>query len=244
MTAAAVAGFLPSTSGFRFANDFPHVPLLSIGVPGVVRVPIGDAANGLCGGMAFAVRDLFEAGRPPPGETEPPPEGSPLFEFLVRRLMDSFDLPSGPVRYLELMDPVLPDGETWLSRIGLAPHGRAWRMVRQEWPTIKADIDAGRLSTLGLVKVKSVNPFDLGKDHQVLAYGYDLSGTRLSLSLYDPNWPLRDDVRMSIDVGHPGSPATVSYAPADERPVISFFRTEYRRAVPPAGVTRDVPLGA
>jgi hypothetical protein len=28
----------------------------------------------------------------------------------VRRLFDSFDLPFGPVRYLELMDPALPDG--------------------------------------------------------------------------------------------------------------------------------------
>jgi hypothetical protein len=53
----AVPGFLPSRQGFRFANDFPHVPLRWIGVPGVIRIPIGDASNGLCGGMAFAARD-------------------------------------------------------------------------------------------------------------------------------------------------------------------------------------------
>ena len=30
---------------------------------GPITVPVGDAANGLCGGMAWTVRDLFEAGQ-------------------------------------------------------------------------------------------------------------------------------------------------------------------------------------
>ncbi|MCI0635653.1 MAG: hypothetical protein L0206_17315 [Actinobacteria bacterium] len=52
-----VPGFLPSTSGFRFANAFSNVPVRRIGIPSVISVPIGDASNGLCGGMAFAARD-------------------------------------------------------------------------------------------------------------------------------------------------------------------------------------------
>ena len=55
--------FSPSASGFRFPNSFPHVPVRHIGIPGVVSIPIGDASNGLCGGMVFAARDYFEAGR-------------------------------------------------------------------------------------------------------------------------------------------------------------------------------------
>jgi len=43
MPSRIVSGCLPSTSGFRFANSFPHVPLRRIGIPGVVSVPIGDA---------------------------------------------------------------------------------------------------------------------------------------------------------------------------------------------------------
>ena len=69
MTTRTVPGFLPSTSGFAFANDFPKVPVRHIGIPGVVSVPIGDASNGLCGGMAFAARDYFEARMPPPADT-------------------------------------------------------------------------------------------------------------------------------------------------------------------------------
>src|SRR5450756_534411 len=56
-----VSGFLPSTSGFHFPNRFPHVPDLKINVLGQ-QIAIGDAANGLCGGMVFTARDYFEAG--------------------------------------------------------------------------------------------------------------------------------------------------------------------------------------
>ena len=230
MAGAVVPGFLPSTGGFRFANDFPHVPLRSIGIPGVLAVPIGDASNGLCGGMAFAARDYFEAGRTPPPETAVPGAG-PLYDYLVRRLLDSFSLPFGPSRYLELMNPALPDGESFLSRLGWAPHGRAWRMVNDEWPKLRGDIDAGRLSPLGLVKVKSANPFDLGENHQVLAYGYDLTGSRLTLRIYDPNRPNRDDVTMALSIGDPAHPIAITSTPATT--VFTFFRVTYARARPP-----------
>jgi hypothetical protein len=226
-----VPGFLPSTSGFAFANDFPHVPVRRIGVPGVVSVPIGDASNGLCGGMAFAARDYFEAGRPPPPDATPPAEG-PLFDYLVERLFASFDLPLGPTRYLTLMSPLLPDGETMWSRLGLAPHGRAWRTVKQEWPAIRRDIDGGTPSPLGLVRIRSHDPFDLKENHQVLAYGYDLTGSSLFLRVYDPNRPGRDDVTLSLDLGDPTRPTPVSTVPAG-RPVLALFRVPYRRVSPP-----------
>jgi hypothetical protein len=227
----AVAGFAPSTSGFGFANDFPHVPVRHIGVPGVVSIPIGDASNGLCGGMVFAARDYFEAGRQPPADTTAPGEG-PLFDYLCKRLFDSFGLPLGPGRYLELMSPLVSDGETFLSRLGLAPHGRAWRMVNQEWPAVRLDIDRGHPSPLGLVTVKSSNPMDLKQDHQVLAYGYDLGGDGLTLHLYDPNQPGRDDVTLTLSVDHPSQPTVVTMSPSGPT-VYAFFRVTYTPALPP-----------
>jgi hypothetical protein len=226
-----VRGFLPSTSGFRFANSFPSVPLRHIGVPGVVSLPIGDASNGLCGGMAFAARDYFEAHRSPPPDTAPPKEG-PLFDYLVDRLFDSFDLPLGPARYLQLMSPLLADGETLWSSLGLTPHGRAWRMVRDEWPKVRSDIDAGHPSPLGLVRVKSSDPSDLKQNHQVLAYGYDLAGSSLTLYLYDPNLPGGDDVRLSLSLENPRRPIPVTMSPA-RAPVFAFFRVTYRPAESP-----------
>lgn len=231
MAEGTVEGFLPSTSGFSFANAFPHVPVRRIGIPGVISLPIGDASNGLCGGMAYAVRDYFEAGRPPPPDTTPPGEGV-LFDYLVDRLFDSFDLPLGPARYLGLMNPLLSDGESVWSRLGLVPHGRAWRMVNEEWPMIRNDIDRGHPSPLGLVTVKSANPVDLKLNHQVLAYGYEVSGDMASLRLLDPNLPGRDDVTLSLSVADPARSTAVTLVPS-ERPVFAFFRTAYRPRRPP-----------
>ena len=104
-------------------------------------------------------------------------------------------------------------------------------MINEEWPKVRSDLDAGTLSPLGLVKVKSLNPMDLGQDHQVLAYAYDVAGGRLTLRIYDPNWPNRDDVTLSLPVTDPNRPAAVTYAPAS--PVYSFFRVTYARATPP-----------
>ena len=197
----------------------------------MVSIPIGDASNGLCGGMVFAARDYFEADRPTPDDPTAPGDG-PLFEYLSRRLFDSFALPLGPARYLGLMSPLLPDGETVWSRLGLAPHGRAWRTVREEWPKIRADIDAGHPSPLGLVKVKSSDPRLLKRDHQVLAYGYDLEDGILRLRVYDPNKPGRDDVLLSLSVIDPTRPTVISTSPASG-PVYAFFRVTYGPAAPP-----------
>ena len=231
MTSNQVPGFLPSTSGFRFPNSFPRVPLRRIGIPGVVSVPIGDASNGLCGGMVFAARDYFERGSTPPLDTQPPDDG-PLFDYLVDRLFDSFDLPLGPARYLELMNPLLGDGETFWSRLGLAPHGRVLRMARDEWPRIRTEIDDGHPCPLGLVRVTSTDPLDLKENHQVLAFGYEFEGGRLTLRLYDPNRPDRDDITLSLTMQPAAAPTPVTTIPSGRR-VISFFRGAYRPATPP-----------
>ena len=203
----------------------------TIGIPGVISLPIGDASNGLCGGMVFAARDFFETERPVPDEDTPPGSG-PLFDYLCDRLFDSFDLPWGPTRYLTLMNPVLPDGETVWSRLGIGPHGRAWQTIHDAWPQVRADIDAGHPSPLGLVTVKSSDPWQLKHDHQVLAYGYELDEGILALSVYDPNLPGRDDVRLSLSIADPWHLTVMTMLPS-ARPVYAFFRVAYEAATPP-----------
>lgn len=228
-----VGGFLPSTSGLHFPNSFPHVPHFNIDVLGL-QVPIGDAARGLCGGMVFTTRDYFEAGSPPPADTTAPSSG-PLYDHLVKRLYDSFSLPLGPTIYLDLMNPGRPDHETDLSRIGFAPHGRAWVMINEAWPQIRADLDSNRLSPLGLVTVKSMDPLRLGENHQVLAYGYELDGTALSMRIYDPNYPNNDGLTLSLDIGDPQHTTPVTYSGnlGGDKVVWCFFRTHYTHATPP-----------
>src|SRR4051812_4494099 len=159
-----VADFLPSTRGFGFANSFPSQPAKVLPTP-FGNVPIGDASNGLCGGMVFAARDYFEAGVPQPigGRAA---LRQPLYDFILDRLFASFDLPNGPLKYYDWM--TASDHDTWIRS------GVARRTIVEEWPKVRADLDANRLACLGLVTVASLNPADLGKNHQVMAYGYTL----------------------------------------------------------------------
>lgn len=228
MPQVQVPGFLPSTGGLHFCNYYPHEPELQIKIPLGPTLPIGDAANGLCGGMAFTVRDFYEAKQTPPPDTSPPSAGSPLYDFIVQRLMDSFNLPLGIGRYVELMEPAFPD-----VGLGFGLPGRASVMVRDEWPHIQSDLDAGRLVPLGLVKVKSSNASDLCKNHQVLAYGYDLNGADLTIWLYDPNYPNDDEVNLRLSIASIQVPVSVTYTPADAEGVFCFFRTPYSPKQPP-----------
>lgn len=236
-----VPGFLPSRNGFHFSNSFPNTPDFRINVLGQT-IAIGNAANGLCGGMTYAARDIFQAAQmPPAGRTSP--TGGPLFDFIARRLMDSFELPGGPLKYLGLMNPGLPDHETDASRLGIAPHGRSWIMIRDEWPRIRADLDAGRLVNMALVRIKSLNPGDLGHNHQVLAWGYDLDGNTLDIRLYDPNFPEADNVCLTLNLADPQHTTPVVHN-RDAGDVFCFFRTGYTFASPPSFAPVVPPQGA
>lgn len=221
-----VPRFLPSTSGLHFANFYPHEPELTVSLPLGKTLPIGDAANGLCGGMAFAVADFHEANQSVPPDTQPPTAGSALYQFIVKRLFDSFNGPLGIGRYLELMEPAFPD-----VGLGFGLPGRASVMLHDEWPRIKSTLDTGHPAPLGLIKVKSDQPQDLGKNHQVLAYGYDLHGTDLTIWLYDPNYPDRDDVHIQLSTASIAVPVPLTYVPPE--PLFCFFHTAYAPAVPP-----------
>jgi hypothetical protein len=225
-----VPGFTPSANGLHFINAWPPEPDLVLELPGIGSIPVGDASNGLCGGMAYAVRDVFQTpGSAPIAATTQPARGTPLFDYLVGRLLDSFDVPHlGFARYYEWM--LTPDGDSGWPPL-LARRGVAWKTIIEEWePRIRPELDAGRLVCLGLVTVASPNPADLGKNHQVLAYGYDVDAAgRLTLLVYDPNTPAdqADDVRMSLSLLHPDQPTPITTNVAIDRPVRGFFRTEY-----------------
>ncbi len=179
----AVPGFLPSTNGLGFANRFPPGPTLRLGPIDPSRIGIGNAATGLCGGMSWYVRERFEAGAPIPPATSAPLNGTPLFNALVRRQVLSLDWLRVPLRFWRM------------SR--QRPADAAHRSMATEWPRIRADIDAGRLAMVGLVRQTSLNPLLLTQGHQVLAHAYVIDGDVVTLHVYDPNWPARDDVRIT-----------------------------------------------
>jgi hypothetical protein len=220
-----VKDFRPSVDGFHFQNSWPHEPDLTLPFP-TGPLKIGDAANGLCGGMAYAVRDYFEAGQPIPADTDNPPLHSPLYNYIVRRLFDSFDIPSGVAEYL-----------TWQ----LPTRNQFKDTVKDEWPKIRHNLDSGQLVALGLIRTRSFWPGELGKNHQVLTYGYDVDDAqRVTLLICDPNHANADDVTLTFSAGNPNGHADLAYVVSGQ-PVSSHseertygcFVTTYSHVTPP-----------
>lgn len=188
---SVVPGFLPSTNGLHFRNSFPPGPTVRLG-PFDTRIlgGLGDASAGLCGGMAWYVRERFEARQPIPADTQAPANSSPLFQALVRRQVLSLEWMRTPLGF-------------WLMAARGAEDA-ARRTRDTELPKIRASIEGGRLAMVGLVRQLGWNPLGQTDSHQVLAYGIDTLGDMTTVRIYDPNWPDRDDVTISV------GPATLS----------------------------------
>jgi len=227
-----LTGFVPSEHGFRFANAFPSVPGITIPTP-FGKIKLGNASKGLCGGMVFCALDYYLAKHPIPAANKPPTSDE-LFGRLVRRLLNSFNLPMGILNYYVLMQPGYPDGdEGRLSGNVFAPHGRAWQTIRVGWPAIKATLDSGQPCPLGLIRIKSAKLSDMGKNHQVLATGYDVMDDLLTLFIYDPNYPNRNNLTLSMSLASPEQATPIKYSAVNDLPVFAFFPVKYKFRSPP-----------
>jgi hypothetical protein len=223
----AGGSFLPSRDAFAFPNSWPSAPGVSVHTP-VGTIGIGNAARGLCGGMAFAALDYWHSQASPP-RTRPDP-GTSQYKFIVRRLVDSWHIPAGVAKYYAWM--CLPDADTTVRISGRTAtvRGVRRRTVEGEWPKVRVCIDAGQPAALGVVTVASSNPLLLGHNHQVLAYGYDTTRTQVSLDVYDPNSGPDDCVRIRFDTS---SGAPFAHNLNVDWPVRGFFVTAYRPVTPP-----------
>lgn len=221
MSERVVPGFLPSTKGLHFANRFPPGPTVRLGPIDPRIIGVGDAAAGLCGGMCYTVRDLFEAGVAPPPDRTPPDNGTPRFQSIVRRQVQTLDWFRLPVRF-------------WArSALGGSFGGdRAAATFEREWPKVRRDIDEGKLAMVGLIRVAGVNPFKLTGNHQVIGYGYAEDGRGVTLRVYDPNWPDRDDVTATIHLDPALRPTGVESSTGE--PLLGYFSYPYVGADPRA----------
>jgi hypothetical protein len=238
-----VPGFLPSTSGFHFVNNYQkgtNYPVVSLPIVGTIVA--GDAGNGLCGGFVLAALDLFchnpRFHPPPNGVANQPPAGSPIFNYLVGRLLDSF----GPVNNSNAAKVIewihRPGHDVTVSAFGA---GLARRVVQVEWPRIKADIDSGVPSPLNLIGELERGLADVSGHietlhhcHQVLAYAYEVdTSNNLTILVYDCNDPNNDDSRISLNIGSDPSHTIPIAAPAINTAmsggitVRGFFRSDY-----------------
>src|SRR5262245_34572286 len=235
MTAYVVPGFLPSTHGFGFANRWPPGPTFKVGPLDSRIIGVGDASTGLCGGMVMTVRDLFEAGLTAAGRPQPE-NGSPTFQAIVRRQVQSLDFFRVPLRYYDLM-ALHPDPPTGLFALLHREPPRV-EAVGTEWRAIRRVLDGGHPCPVGLVRVAGTNPRGLTNNHQVLAFGYDAAddGSAFAIRIYDPNHPGLDSVelRAAIDPDD-GRPLRerVHLSQTTGEDLLGFFAQPYPR---PSGV--------
>jgi hypothetical protein len=225
------SGFLPSRDGFAFTNAWPIAPAVTVRTP-LGGIGVGNAAAGLCGGMVFAALDYWHAGIAPPAARPAP--GSPLHAYVVRRLIASWHIPGGVARYYQWMN--LPDGDTPITAHGrhvMTVRGVSWRTIARCWPRVRASLDAGIPAALGLVTVASPNPARLRHNHQALAFGYALSGSEVTVRVYDPNSGRDDNVWIRFDASSPRRPTSFSHNLSLGWPIRGFFPAAYSPAAPP-----------
>jgi hypothetical protein len=228
-TTRQVDGFVPSTSGLPFRNDYPtgtKWPILDLPVVGGLLT--ADAASGLCGGFGFTVVDMFLS-QPKlelPRDTPRPPDPSPRFQYIYHRLLDSFNgvLPYATI--LKLLDWIeTPDHDDLLR------HGLGHMMATDEWPNIKTDIDSNRPSPIVLVgspqgalgDIESLKKA-LADSHQVVAYGYDLGPSDVTIHVYDPNNPSEDNATLTVPLTYAERPILTANM---GREVRGLFRSHY-----------------
>jgi hypothetical protein len=223
MSSALVADFDLTIHGFPFGNCFPGRPALVVDVPLYGRVVLARASGGLCGGMSFSAIDYYSFGMPAPQASD---VSDTLFEHLRIRQLSSIHIPTGILRYYQWQSR---RNDSLLVRDRRLRGGISWLTLEREWPRLRQALDAGRLAPLGLIMAGSFNPVELVRNHQVLAYGYTLAGSDLTLKVYDPNWPGDRDLTLTTTTDRPDLFRWVEHSVEGTRAIRGFFLTRYTR---------------
>ena len=172
--------FDPVIHGFPFPNDrFTVCAAPTCKEENWAGQYLNDIAQfrwALCGGMSLTALQRFERGVPVESFN------ATLKEELVKNQLKTLTATNW-AKFIEWdAKPKLPHT--------FSPHtiGQA---TKEEWPKLFPLLDAGKPAVLGLIRVQSSNPSDVGGDHQVLAIGYRYNElTRaVEVDVYDPNYP-------------------------------------------------------
>jgi hypothetical protein len=248
-TCAPVGPFLPSTHGFKFDN------LFSVTIPLPGRLPPITPEYGLCGGMASAALDYFLSCIPIPSTRSAPAIGTPLYNYLFSRLLDSLGRPGFGMVGKFLSWTQRPDTTSSLmstaeKALGPVPDiilgpisagaahlvkvdGVQELTAREEFPNIAADLSAGRMVVVGLV-YEGPGSLKIWENHQVLAHGITrVSSTVTDIKIYDPNYNSNDGVVIRCESLAGGTRVRCTQMGGKTQKVRGFFRMPYRRVIPP-----------
>jgi hypothetical protein len=90
-----------------------------------------------------------------------------------------------------------------LHEVFACPGGGPAGMTRQELPNLtKNFLDKGIPAPIGLIFDADI--FHIGQSHQVVAYGYSMSGTTITINIYDNRYH-DDECTLVFDASNPGT---------------------------------------
>ncbi|MCE7974965.1 MAG: hypothetical protein DYG92_11690 [Leptolyngbya sp. PLA1] len=232
--------------GFKFPNRFRGVPLpaslrdRNSAVAAIFRAALADAKLpdrfGLCGGMSAAAADFYWAGLTRPSADTPPVQGTPLYEYLHARQMDS--LGDELLMVLKFWQ--------WMNLPDTAEEGQSTAsLTTAELPIITGRLRDKGLVPVGLVYVKysrngaapNSRAGELWDNHQVLAYASTTTPDATVLRIYDPNYPNDDGVTITITTKDGASRCELRTGSGPVRPVRGIFAMPYTKVTPPGALT-------
>ncbi|MCP5095836.1 MAG: hypothetical protein GY943_09805, partial [Chloroflexi bacterium] len=210
--------FIPTEHGFQFVNRFPGY-WLPFSVPTIPDIPSVSNIYGLCGGMSATSYDFALAGMKIPTRKRRPGRITPLHQYLHRRQVDSLGmLGKQVVRFIRWMG--LPDEAVQLR-------------TAEEVKKLKPRLDAGIPTPIGLVYISSKETWEIWQNHQVLAVNYTEENGVLTIQIYEPNYPRRNDVYVQCRKDSRGGLHSVQIIGKKQKHVRGFFAMPYDPVMPP-----------
>lgn len=224
----SAADFRPSRHGFGFPNSFSGVPM-----PAALRALTGGTLDsgrfGLCGGMSFCAADDYLAGRPSPPGATPPRAGTPLYERIYARQVDSLGPGMGMVRTFL----------SWMRAPDDGPAGVRVATVAAIAPALER-MGRGEFAVIGMVLVRAGRGV-IWNNHQVLAWAAERPARgEIALRIYDPNHPRNDRVTLHLTLTVSGMWPTPGPAPVPAAAAVSRLVVEPLPGSP--GTTRRQPV--
>jgi hypothetical protein len=170
--------------------------------------------------MSLLAGDHFTFGTPVPTTSSVPPSGSALHTRLVVRQLDSLNLNLSSIGP-EFGAPVRKFFD-WMGRPSAGASNSTAALTTTELARLTAALRRGRVVVIGLVLVDRSG--SLTDNHQVLVHCMTRRSASIAeLHIYDPNFPLRDDIRIEVRTGGGETLSTELIPGSSRRSIRGFF---------------------
>jgi hypothetical protein len=210
--------FNPSTHGFKFQNSFPGIPFLihrNLIINDLIhKLFFGKNLYGLCGGICFTALDYFYSEQELPCIDSPPKVGSSFHAYIFKRQNHTYG------RFGRYISKFI----FWSLISDTQLQARTYK----EFSDIQLSLDRNQPVVLGLVYVHVSRSIAIWSNHQVIAYGYEVSAEKNTVYLYDPNSPGREDIVLELVRTKQGFECSQKKLQSNESiPVRGFFKIPY-----------------